>query len=65
MADNLEIYDTIFTDVVGIKATDSNGNILTYVRPTGTLTVTDNGTSDCAAYASVIVAIPTAVGVSF
>ena len=65
MADTLEIYDTIFTDVLGIKAMDSSGNILTYVRPVGTLNVATNGTVDCTAYASVAVAIPSATGVSF
>lgn len=32
MADTLEIFGTEFTNVAGIKATDSNGNVLTYKR---------------------------------
>lgn len=64
MADSLEIYGISYTGVNGFKA--SNGqNTLTYIRPQGTITITDNGTSDCSAYAAVTVAIPTASGVSF
>lgn len=63
--DTLEIFGLEYTNVTGFKATDDNGNIITYIRPSGSITITDNGTSDVTAYASVTVSIPTATGVSF
>lgn len=66
MADTLEIYGIEYNNVAGIKATDSNGNILTYIRPSGSLTLTDNQNNvDVSAYVSVTVAVPSASGVSF
>ena len=53
MADTLNIYGVTYTGVEGIKATDSNNNVLTYVRPQGTKTITENGTGiDVSAYAT-------------
>ncbi len=43
--DSLVIFDDSFTGVTGIKATDSNNNVLTYIRPQGTKSITANGTS--------------------
>lgn len=64
--DTLEIFGLEYTNVEGFKATDNNGNTLTYIRPSGTLTLTDNqSNTDVSEYATVTVAIPTAVGVSF
>lgn len=54
--DILEIFGTEYSGVTGIKATDSNNNILTYVRPQGTISITSSGTIDVAAYASASVA---------
>ena len=65
MPDTLVIGGQTFSNVTGIKATDDQSATKTYILPTGTLTVTDNGTSDCTAYASVSVSIPSATGVSF
>lgn len=66
MADTLEIFGIEYTNVAGIKATDDNGNTLTYIRPSGTLTLTDNQTgTDCSGYAAVTVAVPSASGVTF
>lgn len=53
MSDTLEIFGTEYTGVTGIKATDDNGTIQTYVRPQGTKSITTNGTTDVTAYASV------------
>lgn len=51
MADTLNIYGVTYQGVEGIKATDSNNNVLTYVRPQGTKTITENGTGiDVAQY---------------
>lgn len=63
--DTLEIFGLEYTNVTGFKATDDNGNILTYIRPNGTLTITNVGTVDVSSYASVTVSIPSASGVSF
>lgn len=61
--DTLEIFGLEYTNVAGFKATDDNNNILTYIRPSGTLTLTDNqANTDCTAYAYVTVAIPTGGG---
>lgn len=58
MADTLEIFGTEFTNVAGFKATDSNSQTKTYVRPQGTKSITENGTGiDVSAYASVDVAV--------
>ena len=53
MADTLEIFGTEYTGVTGIKATDDNGNVLSYIRPQGTKSITANGTEDVTNYASV------------
>lgn len=65
MADTLNIYGVTYSNVAGIKATDTNGNVLKYVRVSGTLNLTANGTTDCSQYEYVNVSIPTATGVSF
>ena len=54
--DTLEVFGVEYTGVTGIKATDDNGNIKTYVRPDGTKAITSSGTHDVAAYASASVA---------
>lgn len=57
--DTLEIFGTEYTGVTGIKATDDNGTIKTYVRPQGTKSISANGTGiDVTAYASVNVSVP-------
>lgn len=54
--DTLEIFGLEYQNVAGFKATDGDGNTLTYIRPTGTkqITITVNGTTteDVAAYAN-------------
>ena len=55
MADTLNVYGVTYAGVTGIKAKDNNDNTLTFVKPAGTLTITEDGTYDCSAYASVVV----------
>ena len=52
--DNLKIFGDEFNNVTGVKATDIEGNVKTYIRPQGTLSITQNGTNiDVTQYASV------------
>jgi len=58
MSDNLTIFGIDYTGVTGVKVRETNGDYLTYVRPTGTKSITANGTGiDVAQYASVDVAV--------
>ena len=58
MSDTLKIYGNTYTGIESIKAEDPNGNELTYIRPQGTKSITDNGTGiDVAAYATVNVSV--------
>lgn len=52
MSDSLTIFGTDYTGVTGIKATGTGNGTLTYIRPSGTLSVTQNGTVDVTQYAS-------------
>lgn len=59
MSDNLTVFGTDYTNVTGIKAKGTGNGTLAYIRPTGTKTITANGTGiDVAEYASVDVAVP-------
>ena len=40
--DTLEVFGVEYTNVTGIKATDDNGDIKTYIRPQGTKTISAN-----------------------
>ena len=56
--DTLEIFGDEFTGVTGIKATDDNDNIKTYIRPDGTKSISENGNGiDVTEYAAVDVNI--------
>ena len=50
MNDNLTIFNTDYTGVTGIKAKETGNGILTYIRPQGTITITENGTVDVSSY---------------
>lgn len=57
--DNLTIFGTDFTGVTGIKATGTGNGTLTYIRPSGTKSISANGSGiDVTEYASVDVAVP-------
>lgn len=63
MSDSLTIFGTDYTGVTGIKAKGTGNGTLTYIRPSGTKSITANGTGiDVASYASVDVAVPTGGG---
>ena len=53
MSETLEIFGAEYSGVNGIKATDDNGTVHTYIKPSGTLSVTENGMVDVTNYASV------------
>ena len=56
--DTLEVFGVEYTGVAGIKATDDNDQIKTYIRPQGTKSISANGTGiDVTSYASVDVAV--------
>ena len=58
MSDSLTVFGTDFTGVTGIKATGTGNGQLTYIRPTGTKSITANGTGiDVTEYASVNVSV--------
>lgn len=61
MSDSLTVFGTDYTGVTGIKAKGTGNGTLTYIRPTGTKSISANGTGiDVAQYASVDVAVPSA-----
>lgn len=59
MSDSLTVFGVDYTGVTGIKATGTGNGTLTYIRPTGTKSISANGTGiDVTEYASVDVAVP-------
>lgn len=61
MSDTLEIFGQEWTGVTGFKATDDNDTIKTFIRPQGTISISQNGTGiDVSQYASADVAVPSA-----
>ena len=54
---DLKIFDTTYTDVAGFKAKDTSDNEITYINPSGTETITENGTYDITGYSGVRVAV--------
>ena len=58
MSDNLTVFGTDYTGVTGIKAKGTGNGTLTYIRPSGTKSISANGTGiDVTEYASVNVAV--------
>lgn len=58
MAETLTIFGTQFTGVTGIKATDNNSQIKTYIIPQGNISITSNGNNiDVTSYATASVSV--------
>lgn len=58
MSDTAKVFGTTYTGVTSLKVSDGSSNTLTYIRPQGTKSITENGTGiDVAAYATVDVAV--------
>ena len=53
--DTLEVFGVEYTNVAGIKATDDNGNTKTYIRPQGSVAITQAGSTDVTNYATATV----------
>lgn len=60
MSDTLEIFGQEWTGVTGFKATDDNDLIKTFVRPTGTINISQTGNTDVTNYATANVPAGTA-----
>lgn len=59
MSDNLTVFGVDYTGVTGIKAKGTGNGTLAYIRPSGTKSISANGTGiDVAEYASVDVSVP-------
>ena len=56
MADNLKLFGTTYTGVEGLKVTNTSDQQLTYIRPTGTKSITGSGNTDVTNYATASVA---------
>lgn len=65
MSETLEIFGAEYSGVNGIKATDDNGTVHTYIKPSGTLSVTENGMVDVTNYASVNVNVAPTIESSY
>lgn len=66
MSDNLTVFGTDYTGVTGIKAKGTGNGTLTYIRPTGTKSISENGTGiDVAAYSLVDVSVAGVGGDSY
>lgn len=56
MSDTLEVFGREYTGVAGFKATDDNDQIKTYIRPQGTINISQSGNTDVTNYATASVA---------
>lgn len=57
MSDTLQIFGQTFSNTTGIVATDNTDTERTFIRPTGTMTIDENGTYDVSGYASAEVSV--------
>lgn len=62
MSDNLTVFGKNYTGVTGIKAKGTGNGTLTYIKPSGTKSISANGTAiDVTEYANVDVAVTSGV----
>ena len=57
MSDTLQIFGKTFSNATGIVATDNTDTERTFIRPTGTMTINENGTYNVSEYASAEVSV--------
>ena len=58
MSDTAKVFGTTYTGVTALKVSDGSSGTLTYIRPTGTKSITSNGTGiDVSEYAAVDVSV--------
>lgn len=53
--DTLEIFGVEYENATGIRATDENGVLRSYIRPSGSVNITSNSTVDVTQYAQAVV----------
>lgn len=53
--DTLEIFGVEYENATGIRATDENGVVQSYIRPSGSINITSNSTVNVTNYASAVV----------
>lgn len=60
--DTVVVSGDTYNNVVGFRATSTNNDAKVYIRPEGTISLTENGTVDVTQYASASVNVPTGGG---
>lgn len=58
MADNLNVFGEVYSSAAGIKAYDSSGTLLSFVRPQGSSTYTENGIYNVTMLSQAVVSVP-------
>ena len=61
MTDDLVVFGQEYENVTGIKATDDNGQVQTYIKPEGTINITTKGLTDVRLFATANVDTGTSV----
>lgn len=61
MTDDLVVFGREYENVTGIKATDDNGQVQTYIKPEGTINITTKGLTDVRLFATANVDTGTSV----
>lgn len=59
MADNLNIFDVTYPNAIGIKAKNTGGTTLSFIRPIGSSTYTSNGIYNVTTLSQATISVPT------